>query len=83
MSCKLIAINDKPNTNAKKQYICESEEEIKLLPRYGIEGSFVDPNDTICNEPCAIGSTALVRPIDTSKPTLIFILTPSNEWVKL
>ena len=39
-----------------------------------------DPNDSVADEPCAYGSTAMVV---TGSLTEVYILTPNNEWIKL
>lgn len=78
MSCKLTFINGKSNSYIHKEYLCDSEDDIVLLPKYGIKGNINDSNDTNCNEPCAIGSIALV--VATSD---LYILAPNNEWTKL
>lgn len=78
MATKLIKINGKPNSHKHREYICDTEDDINLLPRYGIEGKFKDPTDSVGNAPCSIGSTALV--CSTSE---VYILAPNNEWTKL
>lgn len=60
--------------NAKKQYLCTSVDDISKLPRCGIEGTQeqrIDPKD---NEPCGIGSQAIVKTGE------VYILWPDNEW---
>ena len=54
--------------------------DIDKLPKYGIRGTLNDPNDTVVDEPCAYGSTAMVV---TGSLTEVYILTPNNEWVKM
>ena len=83
MSCKLYTINGKPNSFSVREYIVDTPDDISLLPRYGIEGTMdVNISDKVSNDPCDIGSTALVcRNLDGKSE--IWILSPCNEWVKL
>ena len=79
MACKLHTVNGKPNSFSVREYIVDTTDDIALLPRYGVNGTMnVDASDSYSNDPCAIGSTALV--CNTSE---VWILSPSNEWVKL
>lgn len=78
MAIKLIKNNDEPNAVAINQYYCMTESDIALLPRFGVEGRFEDPYDSLANKPCSIGSEAFV--VDTSEA---YILAPNNEWKKI
>lgn len=80
MGFKITAINGKPNAYNQKEYLLTDENQINLLPRYNVRGQLNDPNDSVVNEPCAYGSTAMVC---TGSLTEVYILTPNNEWVKL
>ena len=83
MSCKLNAINGKLNSFSVREYIVDTTDDIALLPRYGIKGTMnVDISDKVSNDPCDIGSTALVCRNSNGKSE-IWILSPCNEWVKL
>ena len=83
MSCKLHKINGKHNSFAVREYIIDNLDEIELLPKYGINGKMnVDKSDTQSNKPCDIGSTALVCQGSEGTPE-VWMLSPSNEWVKL
>lgn len=77
MSVFITSVNGRPNASNVVEYLCETAEDILLLPKYGIRGSVGDPDDDI-NDPCAIGSTAFV-----CNGTEAWILAPSNEWIKL
>lgn len=81
MAFKITKINGQPNSVDTKEYICQSENDIKKLPRYGIRGTQEEKNDTVSNNPCAIGSTAIVCGANVS--TKVYILAPDNEWVEL
>ena len=37
-----------------------------------------DPNDSVADEPCAVGSEAIYADGTTTE---VYILTPNNEWV--
>lgn len=78
MACKLITNNGDPNAIAINEYYCDTEADIALLPKFGIEGKIDDKYDSLANKPCSIGSTALV--IETAD---LYVLAPSNEWKKL
>lgn len=83
MSCKLHTINGKPNSSSLREYIVDTTDDIALLPRYGVKGTMnVDILDKTSNEPCAIGSTALVCK-NANNTSEVWMLSPSNEWVKL
>lgn len=82
MSCKLISVNGVPIAHLYKEFLLETEDEIQKLPRYGVRGTFesADNNDDI-NSPCAFGSTAIV--CKEGQETCVYILSPSNVWVKM
>lgn len=77
MSSKVTSSNGRSTLFSHKKFICDSEEDIAKLPKDGIEGSIEGSSDDLINRPCSIGSTALV--CSTSE---MWILSPSNEWVK-
>ena len=78
MAYKITSINGQPRSHNTREFLCSTEDDIAKLPRYKIAGTQELENDTISNDPCGIGSTALV--CSTSD---VYILTPDNEWVKL
>lgn len=78
MAFKIMKINGQPNSVETKEFICSSADDIAKLPRYGIRGTQEIENDTVSNNPCAIGSTAIV--CSTSD---VYILAPNNTWIKL
>ena len=83
MACKLTSINGKPTSFSVREYIVDTPNDIALLPRYGISGKMdIGTSDTVSNDPCAIGSTALVCKNDKNESE-VWMLSPSNEWVKL
>ena len=77
---KITSIGGKPNSYSQKEYLLTDISDIDKLPKYGIRGTLNDPNDTVVDEPCAYGSTAMVC---TGSLTAVYILTPNNEWVKM
>nr|DAL67428.1 MAG TPA: hypothetical protein [Caudoviricetes sp.] len=79
MSVKITAINGQANSSDTKEFLLTTTDEIKLLPKNGIEGTLIT-DETVINKPCAIGSTAMVV---NSVSTEVYILTPDNEWVKM
>lgn len=78
MAFKITKINGQPNSVETREFICQTEDDIAKLPRYGIHGTQDDINDTVSNNPCAIGSTALV-----CTTANVYILAPDNSWIKL
>ena len=77
---KITSIGAKPNSYSQKEYLLTDISDIDKLPKYGIRGTLNDPNDSVVDEPCAYGSTAMVV---TGSLTEVYILTPNNEWVKM
>lgn len=56
------------------QFMCLTVDEISKLPRHGIPGTLDDSDDPEINEPCGIGSEALVKTGE------IYLLWPDNDW---
>ena len=77
---KITSIGGHANSYSQKEYLLTSISDIDKLPKYGIKGTLNDPNDSVSDEPCSYGSTAVV--VDGST-TEVYILTPNNEWVKM
>lgn len=77
---KITSIGGHANSYSQKEYLLTSISDLDKLPKYGIRGTLNDPNDTVVDEPCAYGSTAMVC---TGSTTEVYILTPNNEWVKM
>lgn len=77
---KISTINGKPNAYNQKEYLLTDVADLDKLPKYGIRGTQADPMDSVADEPCAFGSTAMVV---TGTSTEVYILTPNNEWVKM
>ena len=77
---KITSIGGKPNSYSQKEYLLTDSSFIDKLPKYGIRGTLNDPNDSVSDEPCAYGSTAVC--VDGTS-TEVYILTPNNEWVKM
>lgn len=76
---QVIAENGKYAYN-HKEYLLTDISQLDLLPKYGIKGTINDPNDSDANEPCAYGSTAMIC---NGSSTVVYILSPDNEWVKM
>ena len=77
---KISTIHGKPNAYNQKEYLLTDVADLDKLPMYGIRGTQADPMDSVADEPCAFGSTAMVV---TGTSTEVYILTPNNEWVKM
>lgn len=78
MAFKNTMINGHPTQSNLREYICQSVDDIAKLPRCGIPGTQESTNDGYSNEPCAIGSTAVV--VNGSR---VFVLAPNNEWAEV
>ena len=76
----ITQINGKPNQYDQKQYILTDASDVAKLPRIGIYGTQDAGNDSTVNNPCAVGSTALVCS-DTAID--VYMLTPDNKWIKM
>lgn len=77
MATKLMKIDGKYEFYGEREYLLDNESDINKLPREGVEGT-LDTEDTKLNEPCEIGSTAMV-----CSPPGFWVLSPSNVWIKL
>lgn len=73
---RLIEVNGHPARSDIKQFACVSVDDISGLPREGVRGTVegLDPKD---NDPCGIGSTAVVKTGE------VFMLWPDNQWSQL
>lgn len=74
MAFVLTDVNGHPVHSNKKSFVCQSVDDIGKLPRCGIEGTQDVTDDPTINEPCAIGSDAIVKTGE------VYILWPDNEW---
>lgn len=77
---KITSIGGEPNSYSQKKYLLTNISDLDKLPKCGVRGMLNDPNDSVADEPCAYGSTAMVV---TGSLTEVYILTPNNEWIKL
>lgn len=76
----ITACNGVPNSPDIKEYLLSSVDEIDKLPRDGVRGQQEFGDETGINDPCAIGSTAMVA---TGSSTEVYILSSENEWIKM
>lgn len=77
MAAKLTKINEKIIASNYREYLCDTDADIALLPKDGIKGTLAtNTSDILGNDPCSIGSMAYV--CDSKK---FYILSPNNEWV--
>lgn len=70
----LIEKNGNPARSDIKRFMLLTTDEVTKLPRQGIVGSLDDTDDPEKNEPCGIGSEAIVKTGE------IFLLWPDNTW---
>lgn len=77
---KIVSPECYPHFLAVKDYICDTEDDILLLPSFGVKGAqhLNDGSDEFDNEPCHYGSSATVL-----IPFCGYKLSPSNEWVQI
>jgi hypothetical protein len=73
MAHRLIEVNGHPAKSNIKQFACVTVGDIANLPREGVAGTVagISPDD---NEPCAVGSTAIVKTGE------VYMLWPDNQW---
>ena len=77
---KITSIGGKPNSYSQKEYLLTDSSFIDKLPKYGIRGTLNDPNDSVSDEPCAYGSTAMVCKGNIKE---VYNLNSNNEWEKM
>ena len=67
-------INGNPARTDIKRFMLLTVDEVSKLPRQGINGSLDDADDPNKNDPCGIGSEAIIKTGE------IYMLWPDNEW---
>ena len=77
---KITAVNGHPNDYEQKDFLLTDVADLDKLPKVGVYGTQDETVDSTANQPCAVGSTAMVC---TGISTDVYILTPNNEWVKM
>ena len=70
----IIEINVNPALTYIKRFMLLTVDEVSKLPRQGIKGSLDDTDDPNKNDPCGIGSEAIVKTGE------IYMLWPDNTW---
>ena len=63
-----------------KQYLLTSLADVAKLPKNNIQGTLDTNLDAAINEPCAYGSTAIVKDGGAITTLMLF---PDNEWTTL
>ena len=74
MAATLTHVGNNPARSDIKRFMCLTVDDINTLPRQGIAGTMDDTNFPGCNEPCGIGSEAIVKTGE------IYLLWPDNKW---
>lgn len=74
MATSIIEVNGNPARSDIKRFMLDTIEDISKLPRQGIEGTLDDTNNLYLNEPCGIGSEAIVKTGE------VYMLWPDNNW---
>ena len=74
MAIEIIKINGSPARNDIKRFMLDSVDEINKLPRQSVYGTINDINDPGINDPCGIGSEAVIKTGE------IYLLWPDNQW---
>lgn len=80
MSFSVIKVGGRENSSIHREYLCDTVADVAHLPKYKIRGT-LKTSDSSLNDPCAIGSTALV--CDDNGSSAVYILNNANQWVKL
>lgn len=73
MAVRAVEKNGHPTRSDIKQFLCMTVDDINGLPREGVYGT-LDADHPEDNEPCGIGSTAIVKTGE------MFMLWSDNEW---
>lgn len=76
MATSIIEVNGNPARSDIKRFMLETVSEISSLPRQGIDGTLDDTNNPHINEPCGIGSEAIVKTGE------VYMLWPDNTWAE-
>lgn len=64
--------------NGKRDFSITEEDDVRKLPKMGQKGDSDAAVDSVSDEPCGIGSTALL-----SLGSRVFYLDASNSWIEL
>lgn len=64
--------------NGKRDFSITEEADVQKLPKVGVKGDISASVDSVSDECCAIGSTALL-----SAGSRVFYLDASNTWIEL
>lgn len=78
MAFGITKVNSHPAYSNLKEFICQSEADISKLPTSTTYGTQADVGDESINDPCAIGSTAIIP-----NPLTMYVLSPDNTWQKV
>ena len=78
MAFGITKVNQHPAYSNLKEFICQSEADISKLPTSTTYGIQADVGDESINDPCAIGSTAIIP-----NPLMMYVLSPDNTWQKV
>lgn len=78
MAFGVTKVNSYPVHSNLKEFICQSEADISTLPTSTTYGTQADVGDESINDPCAIGSTAIIP-----NPLTMYVLSPDNTWQKV
>lgn len=66
------------NKSGKRHFSITEEADVQKLPKMGQNGDSAASVDSVSDEPCACGSTALL-----AKDSRVFYLDLDNTWVEL
>ena len=80
MSVSILNVGGQENSSIRREYLCDTVADVTRLPKRKTRGT-LKTNDSSLNDPCAIGSTALV--CDDNGSSAVYILNNANQWVKL
>ena len=74
MQTSLKEVGGNPARSDIKQFMCLTVDQISKLPRQGVPGTLDDSAEPELNNPCGIGSEAIVKTGE------IYLLWPDNQW---
>lgn len=74
MATRLVEVNGDTARSDIKQFMCLTVDEIAKLPREGVPGTLDESGSPGLNDPCGIGSQAIIKTGE------IYLLWPDNNW---
>ena len=76
----ITKVRGKENSSCHREFLLTSLDDLDKLPRHKVRGMQNDSENPEYDDPCAIGSEAMVV---TGTDTYMYILTPDNQWTPM